>query len=301
MWRKPVVLGLAFSVLGAAAYSGLDVTGKMAFENGLNVTTLLSLRFVGAGIAVLILAQALSKERLPQRRVLFRFFALGAFAYALESFLLNSSISRMPVAAVILIFYAYPSIVAVLAFVVNREPLGGVKLVALLLGVLGIAILLGFPMEGMTATGVTLALGAALAFAAYAIVAEKEVREVNPILFSGVVLLGAGVSITLIGSATRSVHVGVALDAAGWVILHMLLIATGVVAFAAAITKLGATRAAIGNTIEPGLTVILAIAFLGERPRVLQLVGGGLLVCAIVLLPRSTRTRELAADLPVHE
>jgi drug/metabolite transporter (DMT)-like permease len=298
---SPVVAGLAFSVLGAIAYGFLDITGKIAYRNGLSVPTLLSIRFLGAGACVLVLARATGRRPLADRVVVGRCLAIGLVLYAAESFLLNSSIARMPVAAVILIFYAYPSLVAVLALVLNREGLTGAKAGALMLSAVGVALLLGFPTHGMNAPGIALAFGAATAFAVYAIIAERAIKDVDGLVFSGLVLFGAGVSISVLGAAAGAIHLGQAGAALGWILLHTLLIATGVAAFVAAVTHIGATRAAIGNTLEPALTVLLATVFLHERPGVLQLLGGALLLAAMSLLPRATRTRELAADVPVHD
>jgi len=298
--QSPTALGMVFALLAAIAYSTMDVTGKLAYRSGMTVPTLLSLRFLGAGAAVLVAWRLWGRHPAPRGRAV-RFFLLGAFGYATESVLLNSAISRMPVSAVVLIFYTYPSMVALLSFTLGRERFGLLKTTALALSAVGVVLVLGFPTSGVTVAGAALAFGAAIAFAVYAVIAEREMADADRMLFSGLVLLGAGVSITLVGTVTGGIHLHQAVDAPGWVVLHAFLIATGVIAFLVAVTHLGAPRASIGNTLEPALTVALAAAVVGEQLRGMQLLGAALLLTAIALLPLTRRGSETALEVPVHE
>jgi drug/metabolite transporter (DMT)-like permease len=297
--RSPDAAGVGFTFLTVSAYASMDVTAKLAYRSGLNVPTLLVVRFIGAGLMLLLLGRALGVGPLPSRRRVFRLLALGAVGYATESFFLNAALHRMAVGPVILIFYAYPSIVAVTALVIGREGMSPLKLTALILSIVGVSILLSFPTKGMNAPGVLLALGAAVAFAAYALVAERAIEGVSKLLFSGFVLLGAGASIGAVGASFGAVHLGMRLALWGWILLHVLLISVAVVSFMGAITRLGASRAAIGNTLEPAVAVILATIILGERLGPFQILGGLLLVVAIALLPLAGRATAGRTRIPV--
>ena len=54
--------------------------------------------------------------------------------------------------------------------------------------------------------------------------------------------------------------------------------------FFAGLRRVGASEAAILSTFEPVVTVALAYAVLGERLAPAQLLGGGLVLAAVVLL-----------------
>lgn len=299
--RSLNVAGISYVVVTASAYAAMDVTAKLAYQSGLNVSTLLSVRFLGAGLILLALAASLgAKPRLSRRQVL-TLLLLGAAGYALESFLLNSALHAMAVGPVILIFYAYPSIVAVSALAIGRERMNRFKLMALVLSLFGVSTLLAFPTEGMNGEGVVFALGAAIAFAMYALVAEHVVKGVHNLLFSGVVMLGAGMSIGGFGVAFGAVNLGIGAASWGWVLLHVGLISVAIVALMAAITRLGATRASIGNTLEPALAVVFAAIVLGERLGPLQILGGLVLLAAIALLPLGGRVPVPPAEVAVVE
>jgi drug/metabolite transporter (DMT)-like permease len=299
--RRPDAIGILYIVLTASAYAAMDITAKLAYQSGLTVATLLAVRFFGAGIMLLALAGAIgAKPRLTPRQIL-TLLVLGSAGYALESFLLNSALRAMAVGPVILIFYSYPALVAVSAVIIGRERMDRFKLAALLLSTFGVATLLAFPTQGMNGEGVAFALGAAVAFATYALVAEHVVKGLHKLRFSGFVMLGAGMSIGAFGVAFDAVHLPIGASSWGWIFLHLGLISIAIVSLMAAIGRLGATRAAIGNTLEPALAVVFAAFVLGERLGPLQIVGGLVLLVALALLPLGGKVAIPSTDVGVLE
>jgi len=66
----------------------------------------------------------------------------------------------------------------------------------------------------------------------------------------------------------------------------------GGLAFNAALRLVPASNASIVATLEPAIATLLGWAFLGEQLETLQLLGGGLILTAVVILQRE------AAPLP---
>jgi drug/metabolite transporter (DMT)-like permease len=54
--------------------------------------------------------------------------------------------------------------------------------------------------------------------------------------------------------------------------------------FLASLPRIGAARASLLSTIEPVVTVLLAAALLGDRLSPVQLVGGALVLLAVVMV-----------------
>lgn len=277
--------GIGFTVIAACAYASIDVTVKLAYRGELNVPTMLAVRSIGAGLLLLLLGQALAVAPRPSMRHVYWLIALGGLGYATASFLVNSALDQMSVGPVILILFLYPTIVAVTAVLIGREGIGVLKLAVLVLSIIGLAILLSFPTEAMNVPGIFLALGAALAFAAYTLVAEWAIVGVHSLLFSGFVLLGAGTVTAILGASTGSLHLMLPAASWSWLVLHLGLISVAVVASIGAITRLGATRASVGNTLEPALAVVFATVILGDQLGLFQVLGGVILVIAVALLP----------------
>ena len=63
--------------------------------------------------------------------------------------------------------------------------------------------------------------------------------------------------------------------------------------FFAGLKRVGPTTASILSTVEPVVTVVLAFLVFGELLGSLQLIGGALVVTAVIVL-ESQRTREAA-------
>jgi drug/metabolite transporter (DMT)-like permease len=59
-----------------------------------------------------------------------------------------------------------------------------------------------------------------------------------------------------------------------------------VVAFLAGLERIGPTNAAMLSTLEPVVTVLLAAWIFGERLQPIILLGGGLILVAVILLTR---------------
>lgn len=77
--------------------------------------------------------------------------------------------------------------------------------------------------------------------------------------------------------------------ASGWVhIAGIVLVATviPVVTFLAGLERIGPTNSAMLSTLEPVVTVLLAAWLFGEKLAWIILVGGGLILIAVLLLTR---------------
>lgn len=69
----------------------------------------------------------------------------------------------------------------------------------------------------------------------------------------------------------------------------------------AGLSRIGPTRASTLSTIEPVFTVVLASLVLGERIEMLQILGGGLILIAVVMLARAAtgNTGAKSADISI--
>jgi len=86
--------------------------------------------------------------------------------------------------------------------------------------------------------------------------------------------------------------------ALGWgAIVSIALISTvlAIVTFFAGLERVGPTNASTLSTFEPLVTVLLAMLFLHETIVPLQIIGGGLILAAVILLARS-EARTTSAD-----
>ena len=97
-------------------------------------------------------------------------------------------------------------------------------------------------------------------------------------------------TLSIVGLASGSLRLG--FEPAGWAWIAALGLGSTVVAisaFMAGLNLVGPATAAIVSTIEPVVTVVLAMAFFDERLGPVQVVGGILVLTAVILLAAKVR------------
>jgi drug/metabolite transporter (DMT)-like permease len=274
-----------------AAFGAMAIFGKLAYENGANVGTLLTVRFglaaalfwmlVVAGRAVVTELRALAPRDVALA------LGLGAAGYSLQAGCYFLALERIDASLLSLLLYTFPAIVTGAAVVLGRERLNSRRVVALSLASAGLVLVLAGAGAGrLDALGAALALGAAVVYSTYILVSDGVAARVRPALLSALVCTGAALSLTVSTSVLGELRPG-ELTGAGWGWLACMAVVSTVVAvglFFAGLRRVGPTTASILATVEPIVTVLLAFAVFGERLGPVQLLGGALVVAAVLAL-----------------
>jgi drug/metabolite transporter (DMT)-like permease len=282
------LLGLIFVVCSAMADSTLPIFGKLAYANGLDPAVLLMLR---NGFSFLILfgylfifngrqALVISKASLGQGLVLIA--SEMAYLYSLKEVAAN-------VATVI--FYTYPILVAVLAATFFKERLSKAIVAGLALALSGIVLLSGVFGHSLAISplGFLLDLLASTLFATFCLIGHKNVHRAGPLqlaaTFSLVGMVVMGVLFPTHLLEIVSLNRAQLLIGLGTAICNNLF---GIIFFLMALKKIGASKAALGCTLEPVLTLLLAFLVLGELLSTAEAVGVSLIIGSIILtFPRT--------------
>jgi drug/metabolite transporter (DMT)-like permease len=284
----------AFLVLAsAAAFGVMPVFGKLAFEAGMGVATLLAVRFALA--APLLWALAAARGELPRARpgVVARALALGAVGYAVQSGLYFLALERMDAGVLSLILYTYPALVTGAAVLLGREPASRRRLAALVIASGGLVlVLVGGGAGAFDLAGAALGAGAALAYTAYILVSHGVTAELEPLPLAALIATGAAVTLTATALVTGSFSTGFA--ASGWLWVGLAAVVSTVLAvafFLNGMSRVGPSTAAILSTLEPPVTVSFAFLTFGEALGALQLAGAAAVLGAAVLvnLPGASR------------
>ena len=296
--------GTLMCLASGAAFGAMAVFGKLSYDEGATVGTLLVVRFGLAAILFWLLLAArgsLGEVRTLTRRDLGLGLALGAAGYALQAGGYFAALERIDASLLALILYTYPAMVAGAALAIGRERLNGRKVAALLLASSGLVLVLaGAGAGALDPLGAALGLGAAMIYTTYILVSERVVARVRPQVLSAIVCTGAAASL-LVGTSLLGEFRPGDLTAAGWGWLACLAVISTVGAvslFFAGLDRVGPTAASILSTVEPVVTVLLAFLVFGEVLGAVQLVGGALVLAAVIVLnarwDRRLRAREEA-------
>jgi drug/metabolite transporter (DMT)-like permease len=194
--------------------------------------------------------------------------------------------------------YTFPAMVAVAAIVLGRERADATRFAALALASVGLVLVLANARAGaLDPLGAGLALGAALIYTTYILVSQGVAGRIGPTLLSALVCSGAAVTLTAVSALLGDLRPG-EVTVAGWGWLAGIAVVSTVAAvslFFAGLKRVGPTTASILSTVEPVVTVALAFLVFGELLGSLQLVGGALVLAAVIVLG-SYRPREAIAE-----
>jgi drug/metabolite transporter (DMT)-like permease len=277
--------GIALCVLSACGFGAMAIFAKEAYAAGVTVVTLLSLRFLLAAALFWALAAARG-ARLPSRRAVLMALALGAFVYAAQGGLYFGALTHIDASLTSLLTYIYPILVFAAALATGRERATARRTGALVLASAGtLLVLAGGSVGAVDPVGVAMALGCAVVYAAYILISDRMVGDLDPFMLAALMTTGAAASMLAVGAGSGSLHVGFAPAGWGWLAaLSLGSTVLGISAFLVGMRDIGPGTASIVSTAEPAVTVGLATTIYGEALGPSQLFGGILVLGAVVIL-----------------
>ena len=283
------IIGILLIAISAASFGTLAIFGRYAYNDGMDIYTVLFLRF-GISASFMTVILLLRKEHFPRGRILAQLVGMGALGYVGQSFMYLTAIKYASTGLVALLLYLYPMFVFILSAIVLHENITRVKIIALVLTLFGAALTVG-PVSGQL-IGALMAITAALIYSIYIIVGTGVMKHVTAVQSSTVIFASAGAVYGLLAFAN-----GAHLPASnsGWLaMLGIIVVSTiiPVVTFLAGLERVGPTNAAMLSTIEPVVTVFLAAWLFGDKLLPIVMVGGGLILVAVILLTRAELSKE---------
>lgn len=282
-------IGILLIAISAASFGTLAIFGRYAYNDGMNIHTVLFLRF-GISASFMTVILLLRKEHFPRGQILAQLIGMGALGYVGQSFMYLTAINYASAGLVALLIYLYPFFVAILATIFLREKIARIKTFALVLALVGTALIVG-PVSGQL-IGALMAITAALIYSIYIIVGTNVMKHVTAVQSSTVIFASAG---AVYGLLTLVNGVRFPASNSGWLaMLGIIVISTiiPVVTFLAGLERIGPTNAAMLSTLEPIVTVVLAAWLFGERFMPIVMLGGGLILAAVILLTRAELGKE---------
>lgn len=280
---RPELRGTLAVLASAACYSTLAILVKLGLAAGAHIIPLVAWRFL-IGTVLVWAFVGVTRRRLPPRRSVPALLGLGAI-YAGNALAALAGLIWVPAATAALLFYAYPAVVVLLAALFLAEPLTARRGTALALALAGCALTAGTGIHGGAPIGVFLILLGVALVSAFILLSHPVYREL-PALGSTAFVLTSTAALTT-GAALATGGLGLEGGATtAWVALLLGTVGTAIPIplFLAGVKLVGPGKAAILSTIEPAITVLLAAAILGEALAPGQLLGGALILSAVLWL-----------------
>lgn len=278
--------GLAFALASALAFGGSGVFARPLLDAGMDSLHVTWLRVAGA--ALLLLPVAITHWRTAQRRPLL-ILAYGLFPMAGVQALYFAAIARIPVGIALLIEFLGPLLVLLWLRVVRRTRVSPAAVVGVVLAAAGLGLLLEV-WAGMhlDVIGVSLALGAAAAQAAFFLLSDSMGKDTNPI---AVVAFGSLIAAVLLGALAQPwtlpwhmladpVTLGT-LSLPGWAAALWLGTVCTALAYylgISAIRRLSPQVAGGVAYLEVVTAIVLAWILLGEALTLIQVFGAAVII-----------------------
>jgi len=277
--------GAGLVALSAASFGAMAIFARFAVADGIEVSMLLFLRFLIAGV-VMAVVMTLTRRSWPRGRNRMVLVLMGGVGYVGQSLCFFLALNHASAGLVALLLYLYPFLVTVIGAIFLGESMTRLRAVAVLAALLGTVLTIGSGLEG-SPLGIALGVAAALIYSVYILVGSRVLREEEPLGAATVVMLSAAVVFGL-GVMLESPRFPASV--VGWSsVLAIALVSTvlAMVGFFAGVKRLGASDAATLSTLEPVITFVLAAVFLDESVSLIQMTGGGVVLAAVIALARA--------------
>ena len=284
--------GVVLALLAATGYATVALFSKYVFDAGLPLFTVLAWRFGGA--ALCFWAWMLFKG---QAKLAWKCLAIGVLGDTVQTTLFFLAVPKIGAAIAALLLYTFPFFV----FLMQRFGFGKKatrrEWTCLAICLTGTSLVVNpfreLPMTPEFLLGVWCALGTAVAWGSYVCLSAHITRRLPTEVATSNLTAGAGLSFLCIALMRGEF----ALPANGpeWLLaLLIVLVATVLptVCLIRGLKLLGPIRTSLLFTVEPVITVGLAILFFGESLTPLEVVGSLLILSAGFILEKGKQRAE---------
>lgn len=276
--------GVVLILISTFGFSLYPILGKYVFSGGASLSTVLFVRFSIATLIFWIIT--IWREGFPRLplKIWLILWGLGGICYSLMAGLYLSSVRYIPASLAALLLYAFPMIVTVIAVLTKQERLTRYKIFGLLLSTFGLVLVLGIAVKEINSLGIALALGSAFFYATYVSIGSQVLKTTTPLVTITLISTSAAFTYGVIGMTTSGMTWNLAWNTwLGIVGIAFFSTILAMLTFFHGMKLIGAISASIISTMEPVLTVMIAVIILEEHLTLVQASGGILVVIGGVL------------------
>ena len=276
-------LGYLFAIIASFGLGSAVAFSRAAYDGGTDPLSVSTVRAVFSACAVGLFCLASGRSLRVPRRLWPHLLCLGLMiGYMFYGNI--GAVKYIPVGLAALLFFVYPPLVAVIVAILDRRPIGWLKVVALLSAFMGLILMLGVDFETMDWRGVALALTAGIFSAVHAVWVARVMHGID-VLIMIFYMTAVGAAILLV--ATLGVG-GITLPASsiGWWGAFGVVLCQGlsIPLLYASLPRIGPEKAAMLNNIQPVTSVLMAYLLFAELLIPVQILGGAMVLGGILLM-----------------
>lgn len=289
-------LAYIYVLLGAALWGIIGLFVEGLSQAGFTSLQIVALRVVSAAV-MLVAYLAVRNPKLLKidLKDSFSFIGTGIFSIVFFNWCYFTAIKEVSLSIAVILLYTGPAFVAILSRIFFKEPMTNRKVGALLLTLLGCALVIKvIPGSDQQTSwyGILVGLGSGFGYALYSIFGKHALKKYQSLtvitytfVFASAVMLPVS-GITINAGQLSSAYVWMHILGLGFLptVLAYLLYTTG-------LSMIESSRASIVATVEPVVATLLGVFVFNDLLNGYQLLGILLVLAAVILIQlRKRRT-----------
>lgn len=294
--NQDALVGVVFALLAAVGFSAKAILVKLAYLDGVDAVTLLTLRMafsVPFFIGVALWVRRRHSEPLSVRDRLL-VLVLGLIGYYLSSFLDFLGLQYVPAGLERLILFLYPTLTVILSALLARRAISRPVMSAMAVCYAGIALVffhdVGTMQDGIV-LGASLIFASTLSYSIYLVGAGHAIARIGTTRFTAYAMIVATAASLLQFAVTHPMHALKVPARVYELAFAMAIFSTLLPVFflSHAIRRIGSGPTSLIGSVGPVSTIAMAYVFLQERVSLFQVAGSALVLAGVIIVSQHSR------------
>lgn len=287
--------GIAFALLSAVGLGLAIAAARYAYEGGTNGLTVASMRSIALAAVLFVYCRATGRSLTLRGTDRWRCAWLGVLM-SIAFYGNVGAVEYISIGLTALLFFTFPPLIGVLQAIQDRAWPPAAKVIAIAAAFAGLATMLGASLGASDPRGVALVLGASIAVAVNSVGVVHLVGHIHPLVAMFHMAATSAVLLPAVSLATDSVQLPTAWSGWAGTGAVIALQCASLPLYFVAISRIGALKTAVLANLQPVTSILAARVLFAELLGLAQLVGGALVLAAIVFMQwydaRTRRERE---------
>ncbi|GGB53432.1 EamA family transporter [Virgibacillus dakarensis] len=295
-----------YIILGAALWGTIGWYVKHLYTFGFTPMEVVTLRAWSTAILMLLYMMMTTPKKLKLKSIsdIKYFLGTGILSIIFFNYCMFTAIelSTIPVATALL--YTAPAFVTILSFLLFKEPLTKVKLMALFITLIGTCFVVGLiPLQlaSLQLGSLLFGIGSGVGYALYSIFSKFALKKYSSLIITTYTFVVAAIVLLPFFPYSEMGHLllepAVLFYAFG---LGFLPTALAYIIYTYGLNQTEASKASILTTVEPVVATLIGIFIFHEAFSFFQMVGMVCIIGAVIIMQVYAKSPKIAAEIEEH-
>lgn len=289
-------LAYLYIILGAALWGTIGLYVDVLSDIGFSSLQIVTLRVVSASIILILYLLIKNRQKLRINwRDSHHFVGTGILSIVFFNWCYFTAIEEVSLSVAVILLYTGPAFVALIAWLLFKEPMASRKIMALLITLTGCVLVievLPVGRQSVSMYGILVGLGSGFGYALYSIFGKYALQKYSSLTVITYTFVFA--SLALVPFSTPGKIISLLDSMYVWAVvlgLGLLPTALAYLLYTYGLSLVESSRASITATVEPVVATMIGVVIFNEVLSFLQVLGMGLVISAVILIQLRRTTR----------